>query len=314
MSLNLISTLVFRADLSEEIGVGHVMRCKSIAEAAIRKKKSCVLVIDNPNIPLIKKYNIDKYFSRIISPENLNVLNTSMSALIVDSYNISSEDDIFKLSWHKIFSISDSHTPDYKTDKRIIQNPKQLKSNESDIFFPIINDFYFELRQIRMRRTHNVTLNILIIGGGTDYNNFVQSMAEELSTISGKFKFYAVSKRKLDLDDSRFEFVKFGDEFKKYLPSCDLIFSTSGTSIWEFLVSQIPMGIGISTLNQNDNFTFFADNQLALPVAKFQFNKWEIDLNKCRQLMQNDSERNKLIVNQNKFANINSLVNLVDLI
>ena len=57
--------IVFFADLDSETGVGHVMRCRAIANSIQDLGLSSILILESPYNNLIDKFEIYKSFKNI---------------------------------------------------------------------------------------------------------------------------------------------------------------------------------------------------------------------------------------------------------
>jgi spore coat polysaccharide biosynthesis predicted glycosyltransferase SpsG len=124
-------------------------------------------------------------------------------------------------------------------------------------------------------KNDDTPLKILVVGGGTDPNNFVGQVAKELNFL--KRNFYAVlftnGNTNLGLLDSRFLIKKIGLELETELRSTDLVLTLSGTSSWDYLSSGFPIGIALGFENQRDNFEFQISNEIAIDIGGFDGQK-----------------------------------------
>lgn len=297
--------IVFFADLDSESGIGHVMRCRAIANSIQDLGLSSILILKSPYNNLIDKFEINKSFKNIHGINFIKNLDHVNSILFIDTYNLSINDPIFNYNWEKTIGIFDDFTPRYQVDIVLAQNlSKNMVINKNQICYNhiIIDDYFFSLRNLPSKISNKQARNIIISGGGTDPTGFVEAVYSQLIQIDGEYRYFVFTEKTFTCDDSRFIFMKPGPHFRDYLLESDTVFSTAGSTVWEILTSQICLAVGLATENQSSNYEIVAKNELAIPIGKFLEKEWKIDYLKCRQILNDSPIRKNLYYNmQNKF-------------
>jgi len=272
---------VFRADASDQMGSGHVMRVYSIIEKMLEENLDVILVGNIVGLPWLTEL-LEQMIGRIklVKEENF-VFNPMQDVLIIDSYTINPNHNFLKKeNWFKIIALVEIGTPKYLADfyihcgtnKQIglefgISNNK-LKSGLN--YIPIRKS----LKEIRFRLNEVNALDqikILVVGGGTDPLGFVPKVARELIKLDEQFQaiLFSNARNLLHMLDSRFIQRNIGSDLEKNLIDSDLVLTLSGTSSWEFLSCGFPLGIALGFDNQRDNFKFQTHNKIAIGIGNF---------------------------------------------
>jgi spore coat polysaccharide biosynthesis predicted glycosyltransferase SpsG len=69
--------------------------------------------------------------------------------------------------------------------------------------------------------------------------------------------------------DERFTFLEIGTKLDYYLSEADIVFTTCGTSVWEFLYLNIPMGFALATQNQSRNHQILSTTEKNISIGFF---------------------------------------------
>ena len=83
---------VFRADASQSIGSGHVMRSSAIAEELIARGEIVIFVGQISNVPWLAQRINNLGFSQILSSPESFMSNPITYVLILDSYIVTVEE------------------------------------------------------------------------------------------------------------------------------------------------------------------------------------------------------------------------------
>ena len=73
--------------------------------------------------------------------------------------------------------------------------------------------------------------------------------------------------------------IKLGSKYEELLNSVDFVFTTAGTSSWEYLYLGLPVVLAKAVHNQDKNYRFQIDNNLSLNLGQrnldsvWQFNE-----------------------------------------
>ena len=305
---------VFRADASPEMGTGHVMRLFSIIEEFLERKKEVLLVGSIQGVPWLEK-RIETLGNKLeFVGEHEFTSDHLRDVLIIDSYTLNPEGDFLdKKKWLRIVALIDLGTPKYKADLYIhcgtnSKIEQEFKSQDSEFigglkYLPIRKQMHNIQFKPKIKK-NDTPLRIVVVGGGTDPNNFVGQVAKELESLDSIFDavLFASDNSELSYLDSRFLTRTIGLELENELKSADLVLTLSGTSSWDYLSSGFPIGIVLGFENQRDNFEFQISNEIAIDIGAFDKEKnFRIKKSNLLKLIENTDLRLKLSENSRFF-------------
>ncbi len=281
--------IVIRADAYRLSGAGHVMRSSVIAEQLIDRGYDVIFVGNISEIPWVKDFVFNLGFSEILFSEDEFDSNPSQDILILDSYNILVEEPFIQPNnWKKVVVLVDDATPAYVADIYVHPgaetNWNMPDSASSSLFvsgleYLLIRNSLRELkREDRQRSSPGV--QFLISSGGSDPFGFAENLARTISKFDLKFHAFVVAPDfDLPVRDSRFEMIKLGSKYEELLNSVDFVFTTAGSSSWEYLYLGLPIVLAKAVHNQEKNYRFQIDNNLSLDLGQrnldsvWQFNE-----------------------------------------
>jgi spore coat polysaccharide biosynthesis predicted glycosyltransferase SpsG len=289
---------VLRTDVTKSSGAGHLMRCIAIFEQVKQKGYPSVFVGSFSDIAWVRQKVIEFGFGQIVDKPTDFVGNPESDVLIIDSYLIPIDDPFLsKHLWKKTISISDEQTPNYNVD--LIVHPtlkREIKSDYSkDIlfgpaYFPIRN----EIRKIKCLDSKFDTVEVLILGGGTDYENFSEVIAKNLMSLETRFVAKFVSDNQtIEQMDPRFKVFGLGTPIESLICQCTVALTTASTSAVEFIAREVPTGI----VNQDEYFHYLSSQNLAMPIGERRDSMWLIDSRAISDLIGNISSQNALRLN-----------------
>jgi spore coat polysaccharide biosynthesis predicted glycosyltransferase SpsG len=293
---------VLRTDVTKSSGAGHLMRCIAIFEQIKQRGYPSVFVGSFSDIAWTKQKVIDFGFGQIVDNPTDFVGNPDSDVLILDSYLIPIDDPFLsKHLWKKIIAISDEQTPDYKVDLIVHPTLKQvIKSDYSQevlfgpAYFPIRN----EIRKIESLDSKFDKVEVLILGGGTDYENFSEVIAKNLMNIETRFAAKFISdNQSIEQMDARFEVFGLGTPIESLISQCTLALTTASTSAVEFIAREVPTGIVRAVDNQSEYFDYLSSQNLAMPIGERRDSLWLIDNRAISDLIGNLSSQNTLRLN-----------------
>ena len=285
---------VFRADASPEIGAGHVMRLCSIIEEMLERKNEVIFIGNIEGISWLEK-RVESLGSKLkFLKENDFISDPRRDVLVIDSYTLDPNSKFLAIEkWHKIVALVEVGTPKYTADLYIhcgTNSKIEIDYNLNDSKFvggikylPIRNSIQkipYRIKEINLQKPPR----LLIVGGGTDPNNFVGQLANYLGRTTEKFQAVLFT-NELTLSrilDERFTVKQIGLDLESELAFTDLIFTLSGTSSWDYIASGFPVGIALGFENQKDNYEFQNMNGLALGIGQidsdleFRFDSFRI--------------------------------------
>ena len=257
---------IIRADAYSKSGAGHVMRSSVIAEELINRGYEVFFVGNLDEIPWVREYIWNLGFKGILTPGEHFVTNQVSDTLILDSYEISIADPFIQPSnWKKILVLVDDTTPSYIGHIYIHPGPATSwtipKTVSSGIFLVGLEYLLIRksLRKLKndYTSTSNQEMNILISSGGSDPYGFAKSLVEILSKSNSRFHAFVLAPDFAPPDDdARFEIIPMGKEYERLLRSLDFVFTTAGTSSWEYHYLGLPVALASAIQNQNRNYQY----------------------------------------------------------
>ncbi|SMC40326.1 UDP-2,4-diacetamido-2,4,6-trideoxy-beta-L-altropyranose hydrolase [Sporomusa malonica] len=199
-------TIAFRADGGENIGLGHIMRCLSLAKEFRREGHKVVFLskltegierVRSENFEVTRlpsvEFETEGFFYEISSPLSEEV--TEMNAffkknvidiLIVDTYNVSRNFFVgIKPYVSKLVYIDDNNNESFPVDILINGNitAESLgynKHNGNQLFLlgPQYNMIRDEFRHMPLRTIREKVSEVMITTGGSDPNNLTSKIIE----------------------------------------------------------------------------------------------------------------------------------------
>lgn len=299
---------IIRADSSLSIGTGHVMRTSAIAEELIELGKNVVFIGNVSEISWLEDRVRSLGFSSIFDDEENFTSDPLTDILIIDSYSVSPLSSFINPEkWRAIVSIVDEITPNYFANLVIhpgILSNLKLKNGVTSLSGPKYIPLRKSLIEMNSCDKDLNTLNILVVGGGTDTNGFVSEIAKILMSLRTSFVACLFSdKIRLEKLDNRFKVLDIGPDLDIKVGGADLIFTTASTASLEFIARGIPMGVARAVTNQEHNYNNFGKLNIAAQIGQYELGKWDLDKNLITELVRNRDLREGLK---------NSSSNLVD--
>lgn len=281
------------------------MRSCAIAEELVSRGEEVIFVGETKDLPWVQQRVNDWGFSKIYNLESNFTPNPVSDVLILDSYELDPESQFFNLSkWRKIVTIVDEATPKYRAHLYI--HPGALISWQpptmTDNFLILSGAEFIPIRKSIQefssidRSAATNSPKILISGGGSDSRNFSGAMAKILTGLANEFTATFFSEKSGDLSyDHRFNFVPIGSRIEDYLADAELIFTTAGTSSWEFLACGLPLGLALGFENQTPNYLYQTQAEIALGLGSWtNHQEWELREDLIEELVSDVNSRVEL--------------------
>ena len=296
--------IVFRVDSSSQIGIGHLMRCLTLANEQNDKNNEIFFVCrDLPgNFSSFIKYpvfllpNSNSFRSNVLylnwlgatqkedSEQTISVIPKNIDLLIIDSYSLDH-------NWHKklrpftkkIMVIDDLGDGIYDCDILLNQNLSAKASDYKDKapygcqlllgcdFALLRPEFQSLRREALIKRKHTkVIKNILISMGGADISN---KTFEVLKEIPSYLDVVVVLSSQSQYNNSIIDFARNksnikviidADNMAKLMFDADLAIGAGGSTSWERCCMGLPTLLYVSAENQNSN----AENLQQLGAVK----------------------------------------------
>jgi len=307
---------VFRADASMTIGSGHVMRSSAIAEEAIARGIPSLFVGKISELGWVSERIRGLGFLQILENTSEFMPDKNEDILIIDSYEIPANDVFVQLqNWSKVVSIFDELTPGYSCDLRI--HPGLTKTWPAP--FPgrtLSGPKFVPLRKSIKNSTKHTpegTLEVLIVGGGSDIYGFVPAVVKVLTKLTQDFHVTIFSNSYLGLDlDERFSVSEVGLNLDIVANTVDLVFTTASTTSLEFLARGSAVAIGCAVDNQELYYKELSGGNYAAPIGEFLNNEWHLDAELIQELFRLETLRSTLKGNSANLIDLNGAIRIVD--
>ena len=290
---------VLRADASQSIGSGHVMRSSAIAEELIARGEDVVFVGHISDIPWLAFRINGLGFTEIHSGTKEFISNPERHVLILDSYVVPVDEAFIQPNkWRAVVAVADELTPTY--DANLIIHPGLsthfvAKVGVKVLAGPKYIPFRSSIQKTEKNEDKESILEILVVGGGTDLFGFVAAICEELAGISDRFHANIFTNdNELGNLDPRFTVVPIGSELDNYAANVDLVFTTASTTSLEFIAREVAVGIGCAVDNQEEYYESLSAFRVASPIGRFADSKWHIDHAKIAELVHSGGIREDL--------------------
>jgi spore coat polysaccharide biosynthesis predicted glycosyltransferase SpsG len=312
---------VFRADASQSMGAGHVMRSSAIAEELIRRGEDVTFIGLISDMNWVKERIASLGFTRVYSDSTEFISNSRTDILILDSYEIPKNDPfIDQQNWHQIIAVVDEATPSYSCTLRV--HPGLDSNWTGNSKTPILSGpRYIPIRSslidnMSLPSQEINKLKIAVVAGGSDPFNLVGEITRILITFSEDFEILLFSNLNINSTlDSRFRRLKIGPEFDELTKDVDLILTTASTTSLEFLARGLCVGIACAVDNQQQYYKVLGELGVA---SQFGFrspeNEWFLDKQKIYSLLTSRELRQNLKLNAKGLIDFNGAKRIVDVI
>lgn len=275
---------IFRADGNSSIGMGHIMRCFSIADCLKDMgKESCFLISADSNLPRMQSLGfpvlqLQQEHSQGWSSEEAAQLlsNYQVDAIILDSYRVGPEDFTRLKAVAPLCYIDDLWSFDYAADAIINYNIEAEESFYFPTLYPdrklYLGPSYFPMRKDMLpshpKKPHAPIKNVLITTGSTDPYHISEIILQWISpskypdisfhVLLGAFyeADYVSGLSDLFSGQDNVSFLSWGQNMKELYATTDIMISPGSTMIYEALIS------GVLCISY-----CFADNQMTQCTA-----------------------------------------------
>ena len=307
---------VFRADASMSIGSGHVLRSSAIAEEVIARGIPSFFVGRISDLTWVSERIRGLGFTQVLENSSEFIPDKNDDILIIDSYKIPTDDVFVQLrNWSKVVSIFDELTPDYSCDLRIHPGltkawPKLFsgKTLSGPKFVPLRKSI-----KKSAEHTHKDTLEVLVVGGGSDTFGFVPAVVKVLTQLTQDFHatIFTNSSSGMDLDD-RFTVSEVGLNLDLVANAVNLVFTTASTTSLEFLARGSTVAIGCAVDNQELYYKELSDGNYAAPIGEFLNSEWRLDADLILELFSSETFRATLRANSANLIDLSGAKRIVD--
>ena len=256
--------LAIRADGNEIIGMGHFMRCVSIAKELIKSNHSVSFLVSDFSDTNVLTDNGISYFK--LTDKNIPysiqarnwMLEHKCHTILVDTYEVSPEDFDVLSQVGKVIYIDDLYAFDYNCSVIInynIEASHEFYSNSRYKRQLFLGPDYFPLRDEFCKiKNHDIRRNVskvLITTGSTDNYNIAYNILNTLVEEYDYIEFYVLLglyyeknyERKLFEIKETYDNVKlipWGQNMAIFLTQFDLVLGPGSTIIFEALSMNVP--------------------------------------------------------------------------
>jgi hypothetical protein len=268
----------------------------AILEECKARKLELVFIGKIQDVNWLTTKIIDFGFTEILESENDFTPDPNSDILILDSYTIPPNNPfIVTQDWKRIIVLCDELTPNYQADLYIHPGlvANWFKFPKRRILF---GPNYIPLRKtISKNMNLGPTLKVVIVGGGTNPEYFVENIAEILSRSSAEFNavFFTTNEPRVRLD-ARFTRLPIGADLDFYANDADLAFTTASTTGLEFIAREIACGVACVVDNQRQYYKVLVENEVVCPVGTFKDSTWELDEPAILRLLESQELRQSL--------------------
>lgn len=264
---------ILRADASQSIGSGHVMRSSAIAEELIARGQNVVFIGRISNLPWVEERIAKLGFAQIITDERTFISNPATDILLLDSYDTDVDDPFIDLKkWLHIVAIVDKLTPMYSCTLKIHPglDPSWFESSKIPI---LAGPKFIPLRASLSKNTpiasrKSNTLKVVVVAGGSDPYNVVLEISKILTNFSETFEAYLFTNYPVKHpSDRRFHFCNIGTSLEEVSRDADLVLTTSSTSSLEFIAQGHCLGIICAVNNQKQYYDRLGELGVAAQIG-----------------------------------------------
>jgi UDP-2,4-diacetamido-2,4,6-trideoxy-beta-L-altropyranose hydrolase len=320
------TTIYFRADANETIGLGHVIRSLALA-SYLKNEFECVFVIKKSSATIIN--TIKSSICNIVQINNesdfLNIINNK-DIVVLDGYDFNLSYQIsIKKNCFKLVCIDDIANRKFYCDM-IINHAEGIKEENYDCqpFTKIFLGFKYALLRkpfLLLKDNKNVTNEIssyFVCFGGSDSENFTKKTIEQLLNIDGIKKINIVIGGGYQYNEDLNILCKSingcqvnlyknvdAEEMVSIIQDSHLAIVPSSSTSYEALSVGIPIITGYTVDNQKKIYKSLVKQELVLGIGTFPIK----NLAKSIEIIK--IKKNIMIENQSHFIDGKSVERLL---
>ena len=262
--------IIFRADGNKKIGVGHVMRCLSIANSAKELGETCKFILaseDFKDVVISNGHQVEILNSdySVLDPDEIisSLVSDTPCAVIIDSYFV---DKLFMETVHnrctecgcKLIYIDDRCGFAYSCDILVnynisadVNDYKKLYDGKNEPSF-LVGTIYTPLRKEFQNQEERIissdARNILVSTGGADPEHLTSDLVDEAKSYSDYCFHFVLGMMNPDKEKIRESASDYSNivihenvtEMCKLMKDCDVAISASGSTLYELCATQTP--------------------------------------------------------------------------
>tara|TARA_B100000809_G_scaffold226393_1_gene237996 strand:- start:318 stop:1355 length:1038 start_codon:yes stop_codon:yes gene_type:complete len=281
--------LFIRVDASPEIGIGHIMRCLTLAQELKNNFDKIIFLTQKNSSDFIETIMKNEFEVIFISANNdsdiiKNIVTTNSvnkNFLLIDHYNVDSNfESSLKNTFEKIFVIDDLANRKHDCDLLIDQNyyrdlnhryEKLIQNDTITLLGPKYAIIRSEFRSINKKtiKKNSQIKKILISFGGSDPTNECKKSLDALCSIeNNQFEIVAIvgiynnkfeQLKKLYEKYSNIKIYRHVNDLSLLMLNSDLFIGAGGTTTWERFYMGLPSIVTIISDDQKESIEFLSD-------------------------------------------------------
>ena len=293
------------------------MRLTAIAEELIKRDKTVVFVGRFTEIPWLALRIFGMGFSQILQSSTEYSSNALTDVLILDSYCLPIEDPFIEPNkWRGIVIISDELTPKYNADLVIrpgIDQDLDPEFHGTWLSGPKFIPLRKSITKLRSITTEDESLEILVVGGGTDPFNFAHAISRSLLGFQGQFRArFFTNDPSLAKFDTRFTCIPIGPNLDMFANSAQLVFTTASTTSLEFIAREAAVGIACAVDNQQRYYNSLVKAGVAVPIGHYSQGYWQLNELNMIEMINSAELREKLRKKSSGIIDLKGTIRIVD--
>lgn len=314
--------IFIRADANKNIGMGHIMRCITVAHAL--KDVDCIfLVSDYESYKIINDNDLEgiclnSNYNNLLISEVKKILKIGrenyVNSILVDSYYVTKEylEELKKYFYVGCFNCSNNYLPaDYiinyniNCDRKIYQNLYKASKTKlllGSSYVPLREEFLAKHKEV----TNKAVQQILVMTGGSDPYNFMGQFAEKICTLQEckriRFVFisgpYNANRENLIEKVNKIKNMEIQNNVKNIstiMQNSDLVISAGGTTLYELCAIGVPAIVFAFAENQIEEARFMGEKMIVKYVGQYGEEKfWNNVRNAILDLIKSSPTRRKM--------------------
>lgn len=324
--------LIIRADATEIIGFGHVMRCLSFALVWLEKMGDVILISHCSFESLndkIKRMGIKfiQLNGSIPNTQDIEITHSIISKnpakwVMLDGYHFTSNYHLqIKKTGRNLLVMDDyNHLPDYYADILVNQNinAERINYNCPDQTLKLLGSKYVFLREEfinipRKKKCQKRVKNVLITMGGSDSENVSSLVLKSFQHISVSglnirvivgpgFRFINELRKSAVGLSGTIEFVNCPPKMSEHMLWADLAISAAGSTCWELAYIGVPSLILVVAENQEMNANAFSERDSFYNLGWYNKLTEKTIARKINQVIADIVFRQEMVNNQQKLV------------
>ena len=289
---------IFRADGNAKIGVGHLMRCLSVAKTMPDKEKVLFVCADEESVQTVCQHGL-KAIALHTDYKNMDEEIPLLEKLwktpkertfFVDSYYVTDAYIEFLCSYGTVFLMDDMQNHPYPADVIINYNLYAHNDAYTQIykhakrkpvcylggkFIPLRREFKDSKIEI-----NDSVKNVLITTGGGDVDNIAGEILDEIYrtdinyyVVVGRFSPHLNEWIERSNEQTNVKVLYDVQNMAELMQSCDLAITAGGSTIYELVALGIPFICFAYAKNQEMLVQYIAENQIGASAGNWHVNQ-----------------------------------------